>query len=256
MRYLQNQLDVSDLLFTGGDPLIMSTARLDSYVDPLLKPDFEHIRNLRFGTKALSYWPYRFSTDSDADDLLRLFERCVTAGRHVAVMAHFSHPRELTTDAVRTAISRIHSTGAVIRAQAPVVRHVNDDAETWASMWRELVRLGVVPYYMFVERDTGARSYFELPLLRAFEIYRDAFSKVSGLERTARGPVMSTGPGKVVIDGTTELDSGPAFVLRMLQARERSWLARPFFAHLDEKAMWFDDLRPVGANQWFWEGPR
>ncbi len=168
-------------------------------------------------------------------------------------MAHFSHPRELETDAVRTAISRIRSTGAVIRAQAPVVRHVNDDAETWASMWRELVRLGAMPYYMFVERDTGARSYFELPLLRAFEIYRDAFSRVSGLERTARGPVMSTAPGKVLIDGTVQLGSGPAFALRLLQARKRSWLARPFFAHLDEHAVWFDDLRPVDGDRWFWE---
>ena len=253
LRYLQHRTEVSDVLFTGGDPMVMSTARLADYVEPLLKPDFEHIRNLRFGTKALSFWPYRFTTDADADELLRLLERCVEAGRHVAVMAHFSHPHELRTDAVVKAIGRIRSTGAVIRAQAPVVRHVNDDPRTWAVMWQELVRLGVLPYYMFVERDTGARSYFELPLVRAFQIYTEAFSSVSGIERTARGPVMSASPGKVVLDGVAEWAGRPAFVLRLLQARDPAWLGRPFFAALDELAAWFDDLRPLDGGRWPWD---
>lgn len=253
LRYLQQRTEVSDVLFTGGDPMVMSTARLADYVEPLLKPDFEHIRNLRFGTKALSYWPYRFTTDSDADELLRLLERCVDAGRHVAVMAHFSHPNELRTEAVYRAIRRIRATGAVIRSQAPVVSHVNDDSETWAAMWRELVRLGVSPYYMFVERDTGARSYFELPLLRAFQIYSEAFSRVSGLERTARGPVMSASPGKVVLDGVAEWAGRQAFILRLLQARDPAWLGRPFFAEFDERATWFDDLRPFDGGRWPWD---
>ena len=50
-----------------------------------------------------------------------------------------------------------------------------------------------------VGRDTGAREYFELPLVDAWQIYREAMSKVSGLARTARGPSMSAGPGKVEV---------------------------------------------------------
>ncbi|MEE3921292.1 hypothetical protein V2I01_32925 [Micromonospora sp. BRA006-A] len=46
----------------------------------------------------------------------------------------------------------------MIRAQAPLIAHVNDRAEDWATMWQRLVELGVIPYYMFVERDTGAPS--------------------------------------------------------------------------------------------------
>jgi L-lysine 2,3-aminomutase len=103
-------------------------------------------------------------------------------------MAHFSHPRELETGAVRSALSRIRSTGAVVRCQAPLIRHVNDDAEVWATMWRTQVKLGAVPYYMFVERDTGPRGYFEVPLARAVEIFQKAVSTVSGLGRTVRGP--------------------------------------------------------------------
>ncbi|WP_282685352.1 MULTISPECIES: lysine 2,3-aminomutase [unclassified Streptomyces] len=246
--YLAQHPEVTDVLFTGGDPMIMRTDVVRRWVEPLLADGARAVRTLRFGTKALSYWPARFTTGPDADDLLRLFEQAVAAGRHVAVMAHFSHPRELETDAVREAVARIRSTGAVIRAQAPLVAHVNDDAAAWARMWQQQVELGIVPYYMFVERDTGARNYFGLPLARALEIYTEAISGVSGLARTARGPVMSAGPGKVMIHGTADVGGERAFVLSFLQARRPDWVGRPFFAAWDEQAQWYDDLKPLSAS--------
>lgn len=247
--YLARHPEVTDLLFTGGDPMIMRTEVLSRWVEPLLRDGAANpLRTLRFGTKALSYWPARFTEGPDADALLRLFERTVAAGRHVAVMAHFSHPRELETDAVRTAIRRISATGAVIRAQAPLVAHVNDDAAVWARMWQLQVELGVIPYYMFIERDTGARNYFGLPLARALDLYTDAIRGVSGLARTARGPVMSASPGKVVVHGTADVAGEKAFVLSFLQARRPEWVGRPFFAAYDAQAQWFDELKPLSAS--------
>ncbi len=165
VAYLRQHPEVSDVLFTGGDPMVMGTRVLRRYVEPLLtEPGLEHVRSIRFGTKAPAYWPYRFVTQPDADDLLRLFEDVVASGRHLALMAHFSHPVELSTPVAQAAIRRISSTGAVVRCQAPLIRHVNDNPFAWARMWRMQVELGAVPYYMFVERDTGARGYFEVPL--------------------------------------------------------------------------------------------
>ncbi|MFD0345582.1 hypothetical protein ACFQ0M_04795 [Kitasatospora aburaviensis] len=218
--------------------------------DPLLAPELEHVRTIRFGTKALSYWPARFTTDQDADDMLRLFDRIVAGGRHVAVMAHFSHVRELEHPEVGEAIRRIRATGAVIRAQAPVIAHVNDRAEDWSAMWQRLVELGVVPYYMFVERDTGARNYFGVPLTRALQIYTDSVRGVSGLARSARGPVMSAAPGKVLIDAVTDIGGTEVFSLRLLQARDARQVGRQFFAHHDPAAEWFDDLRPALGSWW------
>ncbi|GGT16593.1 putative L-lysine 2,3-aminomutase [Streptomyces kurssanovii] len=245
--YLVGHPEVTDVLFTGGDPMIMRTEVLRRWAEPLLE-ETPSVRTLRFGTKALAYWPARFTTGPDADDLMRLFESAVAAGRHVAVMAHFSHPRELETEQVRTAIARIHATGAVIRAQAPLVAHVNDDASAWSRMWQTQVELGITPYYMFVERDTGARNYFGLPLVRALEIYNEAVRGVSGLARTARGPVMSAGPGKVMIHGTAAVGGEKAFVLSFLQARRPEWVGRPFFAAYDEHAQWYDELKPLSAS--------
>ena len=247
-EYLAAHPEVTDVLFTGGDPMIMRTEVLRRWVEPLLQDPANPVRTLRFGTKALSYWPSRFTSDPDADDLMRLFEHVVSTDRHIAVMAHFSHPRELETGKAREAIARIRATGAVIRAQAPVVAHVNDDPSTWARMWQLEVELGVVPYYMFVERDTGASNYFGLPLSRALDIYTEAVRTVSGLARVVRGPVMSAAPGKVLIHGTAEVAGEKAFVLSFLQARHRDWVGRPFFAAYDEHAQWYDELKPLGVH--------
>ena len=253
-EYLRAHPEVTDVLITGGDPMVMKTSNLKTYIEALLDPALEHIRTIRIGTKALTYWPYRFVTDDDADELLRLFERVSESGRQLALMTHINHWRELTPSIVHRAVSNLRDTGAVLRAQAPVLSHINDDAAVWSRMWQDEVNLGIYPYYMFVERDTGAKAYFEVPLERAWTIYRDALASVSGLSRTARGPSMSAGPGKVEIQGVTEVQGEKVFVLRFIQGRNPNWVQRPFFARFDPNATWLDDLEPAfGEREFFFE---
>ncbi len=253
-NYLRTHREVTDVLFTGGDPMVMKTAHLKSYIEPLLAPEFEHIRTIRIGTKALTFWPQRFVSAEDADELIRLFERVVESGKQLAIMAHYNHWKELDTEVAQAAIRRVRGTGAVIRAQGPLVAHINDDPAVWARLWQKEVELGIVPYYMFVERDTGARNYFEVPLVRAWEIYRDAIQQVSGLARTVRGPSMSASPGKVEIQGVAEVAGEKVIVLRFIQGRNPDWVQRPFFAKYDDKATWLNHLKPAfGEEKWFWE---
>jgi len=201
VRYLKAHPEVKSVLITGGDPMVMKTAVLKRYIEPLLDPSLDHLESIRFGTKAPAYWPFRFTTAPDAEELLRLFRRIRRSGRHVALMAHYSHPRELETPAAQEAVRRIQETGAVVRCQAPLIRHVNDSADIWRDLWSNQIRLGAVPYYMFVERDTGPRHYFEVPLARSLRIFQEAYRGISGLGRTVRGPSMSATPGKVLVDG-------------------------------------------------------
>ncbi len=254
LDYLRGHPQVSDLLMTGGDPMVMKTRNLAQYLEPLLEPGLEHVQTVRIGTKALTFWPYRFVTDKDADELLRLLERLVDSGRHVAIMAHYNHPQELSTPIAEEAIRRVRATGAEIRSQGPLLNHINNEASDWAALWRKQVQLGIIPYYMFVERDTGARRYFEVPLARAWEVYREAMKQVSGLGRTARGPSMSADPGKVEIQGISEIRGEKVFVLRFIQGRNPDWVQRPFFARFDPDATWLNQLQPAfGEKEFFFE---
>lgn len=254
LAYLRTHQDVSDLLMTGGDPMVMKTRSLAQYLEPLLAPPYDHVQTVRIGTKALSFWPYRFVTDDDADNLLRLLERMVSAGKNMAIMAHYNHWRELVTPIAHAAIRRLREAGASIYAQGPLLAHINDDPAVWTRLWREQVRLNIHPYYMFVERDTGARRYFEVPLVRAWQIYREAIQSVSGLARTVRGPSMSASPGKIEVQGIAHVQGERVFVLRFLQGRNPDWVQRPFFARFDPEATWLDQLRPAfGEQRFFFE---
>jgi KamA family protein len=252
VKYVKKHKEVTDVLFTGGDPMIMRTKHLETYIRPLLEANIAHLRNIRIGSKALAYWPYRFLTDDDADDLLRLFEDVNKAGKHLAYMAHFNHPAELEGKAVENAISKILTTGAVIRTQSPVLKNINDNPKLWAEMWKKQVKLGCIPYYMFVARNTGAQHYFSIPLVDAWNIFRKAYQSVSGICRNVRGPSMSCLPGKVQLLGVTDVKGENVMVFRMIQGRNPDWAARPFLAKYDEDAIWYTDLQPAFGEEKFY----
>lgn len=252
--YVKKNRQVTDILFTGGDPMIMKAKIFATYITPLLEADIPNLQTIRIGTKALAYWPYKFTSDDDADELLNLFESIIKKGINLSFMAHFSHPVELETEVVKTAIKKLRSIGVQIRTQSPVLKHINDTPEIWAEMWRKQVNLNCIPYYMFIPRDTGAQDYFAITLENAWHIFRNAYQKVSGVCRTVRGPSMSCTPGKVQILGISEIKGEKIFVLRMLQGRNPDWVARPFFAKYDEKAIWMDDLKPAfDEDKFFFE---
>lgn len=245
-RYLLFHPEVTDVLVTGGDPMVLRATVLEGYLQAALS--VPSVQTIRVATKSLAYWPHRFIHDRDSDQLIRALSTVVESGRHLALMAHVSHPRELESPETREAIGRLHNIGAVLRAQAPLIRHVNDDARNWSEMWKREVGLGIVPYYMFVERDTGPHDYFAVPLDRCLSIYNDAMRNVTGLARTARGPVMSTTAGKIIIEGKL----GDNFVLRMLQSRNADLVGTIFLAwQKSDISTWIDDLEPV-EGKWPW----
>eukprot|EP01006_Ploeotia_vitrea_P028019 TRINITY_DN60778_c0_g1_i1.p1 TRINITY_DN60778_c0_g1~~TRINITY_DN60778_c0_g1_i1.p1 ORF type:complete len:614 (+),score=-4.21 TRINITY_DN60778_c0_g1_i1:30-1871(+) len=256
-NYVASQPGLTDILFTGGDPMVMNSAQFSRYLDYVLQID--HISTIRIGTKSLAYWPYKYVTDDDADNMLKQFERIIAAGKSCSIMAHFSHPRELETPVVKEAIRRIRNTGAVIRCQAPIMKYINDSPEVWETMWKEQVKLGMVPYYMFMARDTGPRAYFEVPLVKAYNIFSHAVSRVPGVARTVRGPSMSATPGKVCVVGTPTINGEKTIALKFLQGRNPDWCKELFFAKYDEEAVWVEGHKSLvpafGQDRFFFESP-
>ena len=217
----------------------------------MLAPDLAHIQNIRIGTKAVAYWPQRFVTDKDADDLLRLFETVVRSGRNLALMGHYNHPAELRHPIAQQALRRIIATGATVRIQAPLIRHINENPADWAELWTTGVRLGAVPYYMFVERDTGPSDYFAaavgarlryLPAGLPHGVRTGAHGARAVHERLSREGA-----------GRRHCRSGrrKVFALQFLQARNPDWVRRPFYARFDPLATWLDELQPAFGESAF-----
>ncbi len=251
IEYIKLHPELTDLLITGGDPMVMNPGRFASYIDRILESDIPHLQNIRIGSKSLAYYPYMFLTEN-GQKVLESFRKATKYGKHISFMAHFNHYIELSTPSVKEAISKINDTGAKIRTQSPVFRNINDSPEVWSKMWQEQVKLGCIPYYMFIARDTGAQHYFSVTLERAWQIFREAYSNVSGLARTVRGPSMSCGPGKIQVLGVTEILGEKVFVLRFIQGRNKDWVQKPFFAKYNPDDTWIDDLEPAfGEKEFF-----
>lgn len=253
VNYLKQHPLITDVLFTGGDPMIMNIRHLKHYLELLLESNAPNLTTIRIGTKVLSYWPYRFLTDPDSQEILRLFEKVNKSNKNLAFMAHFNHPVELQTNAVQQAIRAIRNTGTNIRVQSPVLNHINADAQIWTELMQRTVHLGMIPYYYFIVRNTGAQEFFAIPLVKAIEIYRDMYSNLSGIARTVRGPIMSTDPGKVQLLGVSEIAEQKVFVLTFVQGRNARWNREIFYAKYDESAIWFDQLKPAFGDKFFYE---
>lgn len=250
ISYLQAHTEVQDILITGGDPMFMRANQLERYIKPLL--EIKHLNTIRIGTRTLTFWPYRYVSDKDSDHILNIFSEIEDASKHLALMAHFNHTNELKTSILEKAVKNVRNTGAQIRTQSPLLKHINDSPQIWSRMWKKQVKLGMIPYYMFVARNTGAKHYFELPLVKALKIFNNATNQISGLSKTARGPVMSSFPGKVHILGCSVINNQKVLVLKFIQARNPTWIGKIFYAKYNAFATWLDQLEPAFSEEFFY----
>jgi len=234
IRYIAENPVVTNVLLTGGDPLLMSTRRLIEIFEALRA--IPHVRIIRIGSKMPAFDPWRILNDRD---LQAAFRKYSTPRKRIYLMAHFDHPRELT-DAAVASIDRVLRNGVLCVNQCPLIKGVNDDSDVLAEFFQELAAIGCPPYYLFQCRPTEGNEPYEVTLARGFTLFRRAMRQGSGLARRARY-VMSHETGKIEIVGMDD----ERFYLRYHRAKNRADRGRFMVYHRNEKATWLDQLEPV-----------
>ncbi len=237
IRYIAANPQVTNVLLTGGDPLILATRRLTEILRALR--EIPHVQIIRIGTKMPAFNPWRVLDDPD---LLNAVETYSTTEKRIYVMAHFDHPRELTEPAVE-GIAALLRAGAICVNQCPLIRGVNDDAEVLAAMFRKLSFIGCPQYYLFQGRPTAGNEPYELPIARGYALFEAAKKQVSGLAKRARY-CMSHESGKIEIVGM----DARHFYLRYHRAKNPADEGRFMVFQRDDEAYWLDDLKPVEVN--------
>jgi lysine 2,3-aminomutase len=233
IEYIRKHKKVTNVLLTGGDPLIMSTVKLEKIIRQLL--DIEQVRIVRIGTKIPAYNPYRIVDDPS---LLEMVHNCAV-GKKIYIMAQFNHPRELTEVAIQAMVS-LQKAGAKTYNQTPMIRGVNDDYETLSTLFKELSYHGITPYYVFQCRPTLGNKMFAVPVEESFRIFQQARANCSGLAKSARF-VMSHATGKIEIIGISD---GNIF-FRYHQAAEAKNHGRLLAFRSNPDAYWLDDYKEV-----------
>lgn len=232
VAYIREHPEVSNVLLTGGDPLIMATRRLREIITQLREID--SVKIIRIGSKMPAFNPVRVLDDPDLQALFREFS---TPQRRIYLMCHFDHPRELTSEA-REGIACLLRNGVICVNQCPIIRGINDNAETLGEMFRELSYIGCPQYYVFQGRPTAGNEPYEVPIVEGWHAFNDAVTRESGLAGRPRFS-MSHASGKVEIQAVDER----YMYLRYHRSKYAENNGRFFVCHRDDKAYWLDHLR-------------
>jgi lysine 2,3-aminomutase len=196
LRYIKEHREITNVLLTGGDPLVLTNSKLGNILCKLREID--HVQIIRIGTKIPAFNPHRVVNDPDLLDMIRTYS---TEQKKIYVMTHFVHPRELTDMAIK-AVHLLQRAGAVVANQAPLIRDLNDDPEVMAELLRKLSFVGAVPYYIFQCRPAVGNKAYTVPIEQGYDIVEQAKARVSGLAKRARF-VMSHATGKIEVVGKT-----------------------------------------------------
>ena len=234
VEYIGNHKEITNVLLTGGDPLMLSTNKLQNYLDALLK--IEHVRIIRIGTKMLAFNPYRVLDDPE---LPELFRKINASDKQLYIMTHFNHVNELSPQA-RDAINILRMTGAELTNQTPIIRGVNDSSDALADLFKELSFLGVPPYYIFQCRPASGNSDYAVPVEEGYGIFEAARAQVSGLAKRARF-VMSHMTGKIEIIGMDREN----IYMKYHRAADDSDSASFLILKRNPEAYWFDDYDEI-----------
>lgn len=234
LAYIGEHPEITNVLLTGGDPLLLSTRRLAEIIGALR--EIEHVKIIRLGTKMTAFNPFRVLDDPA---LVEMFGKYSTPRKRIYVMNHFDHPRELTDEAV-DCLDRLMRVGVVMTNQCPMIAGINDDPQVLSTLFRQLSWIGCPPYYVFQGRPTAGNDPYKVPIVRGWEIFREALRHGSGVARRARF-VMSHETGKIEI---LAVDAKHIY-LRYQRAKDASLRGRFLIYRRDDAAYWLDDLEPA-----------
>ncbi len=237
LKYIREHEEISNVLLTGGDPLMLPTADLASIVEQLREIDHVHI--IRIGTRMPAFNPYRITEDPA---LLRMIKENSLAAKRMYVMTHFVHPRELTDIAIE-AVGRLLEAGAVVANQTPLIRGVNDDPEVLAELLAKLSFIGDVPYYIFQCRPAMGNKAYTVPIEEGYEIVKQAKARVSGLAKRVRY-AMSHATGKMEIIGK----SAGQMYFKYHRAANDADSGRIMAFPCNPEACWLDDYGNVNGS--------
>lgn len=235
VAYIKKHKEINNVLISGGDSFMLPTAILEQFLEKL--SPIKHIDFIRFATRTPVAFPHRIINDLS---LLRLLKKYSVRGRKVYVVTHFNHPREITPYS-KKAINLLLDANVQLHNQTVLLRGVNDNHKTLIELFNRIIKMDILPYYLFQCRPVKrVKHHFQVPLYRGLKIFDQTKQSITGHIICKRLKyVMSHRTGKVEILGVAK----HRMYFKYHHAKEAKNRNRFFSRRLDKKAGWLDDLK-------------
>ncbi|MES9834461.1 MAG: KamA family radical SAM protein [Candidatus Thiodiazotropha sp. DIVDIV] len=234
-EYIREHKEITNVVISGGDPLLINTSRIKKILESLV--DIDHINYVRIGTRTPVVYPMRFF-DDELLDTFREFNR----QKSLYLPTHFNHVSEIT-DLAKEAVLRIRETGVTVNNQAVFLEGVNDSVDDIESLMNGLVKIGVNPYYLYqCMQVSRVRHHFQVPLKRGVDIVDKARERLDGYAKRFKF-IMGHDIGKIEICGRVD----DKLILKHIHSRPEKPHegSKIKIMQLDEKAGWLDDMQEI-----------
>ena len=235
LNYIAEHKKLNNILITGGDPLIIKTKQLQNFL--LNIRELDHIKIIRFGSRALSFLPSRILSDHS---ILELFKQVSESDKRIYVVNHFNHPNEFTDDA-REAADALVKAGVILTNQSVMLRNINDDVAVLRSLFNNLAESGITPYYHFQCKFIKAANHFRTSLLETNQLFLEATKGLNGLAKRVK-LIMTHFTGKIEILGIDEINGYQNMFFKYHQARNPNMIGKIYHFPIKEDAYWLDDI--------------
>jgi lysine 2,3-aminomutase len=176
LRWIENTREISEVLVTGGDPLILSDERLEMILSRLAQ--MEHVIRIRIGTRTPVTLPQRIT-----ESLVRTITRFHEPGRReMLIISHFEHPTEITPEAMQ-AVQLFRQFGVEVYNQL-VFTYFNSRKFEAVSLRQKLRLIGVTPYYTFNTKGKEETDDYRVPIARLLQEQQEEARLFPGTVRT------------------------------------------------------------------------
>jgi len=168
LDYIRSHTEIRDVILTGGDPLTLSDLRIEYLLSALRA--IHHVEIIRIGTKVPVVLPQRITPA-----LVRMLKKY-----HPLFMSiHFTHPDEMTPE-TQQACNRLADAGIPMGSQTVLLRGINDDAQVFAHLAHELLKVRVRPYYLYQCDPIPGSAHFRTPVETGLDLIRALRGFTSG----------------------------------------------------------------------------
>lgn len=231
IRYIREHKEVDNVLITGGDAFMNSNKVIERYLS--LLTEIPHLKFIRFGTRTPVVFPQRITSDDELVNLLKKYGE----KKPLYVVTQFNHPNEITAQS-KNALNMLRNSNVTILNQTVLLAGVNDNADTLANLFNQLVENGVTPYYLFQCRPVkGVKGYFAVPLTIAVDIVNDVRAQLSGVSKRFKF-IMSHYLGKIEIVGKITHDK---LLFKQHQSKFKENENKIYVVKLGDSDTWLED---------------
>jgi len=229
VAYIRRHTEITNVLITGGDSLLISSAMIRRYLAALTP--MKHLDFIRFGTRIPVTFPRRINENPELIGIFKAFG----VKKQISIVTQFNHPNEITKQSVK-AVKTLRAAGMVVKNQTVLLRGVNDNADTLGTLLRKLTAIGCMPYYIFQCRPVkGVKGGFQVPLIEGYDIVEAAKARQNGFGKHLHY-CMSHPTGKIELLGKTEA----GMVTKYHEAKDKNNYGKIFIRKTDPEQCWYN----------------